>query len=145
MDDTILTITERSINQSRRPFLSSALKEYKGYLLSGHIDISKQKDKEKLVLLLEKNLKYKIAQSWVDIYNKEHYKEIDLDSSAVSQLSRILAKSFRFRKESTGRTPKYGKEDAEKIRTLKAEGKSIRAIADELSMSTRTVQKLMKM
>jgi len=52
--------------------------------------------------------------------------------------------AIRQRKESTGRPPKYGAEDAAKVWSLKVEGNSIRQIAAKLRMSTFTVQRLLK-
>ena len=48
------------------------------------------------------------------------------------------------RKESTGRPPKYGEVEAGKVYRMRQKGKTIRAIASEMGMSTTTVQVILK-
>lgn len=142
-----------NINRTARPKLAKVLDSYKGkaYLLSGKLSKSKIKDTDRLIIMINDDYnKYMIIEDLPAIKSEdisEKYYKININTQGREILNNIVMEMVGVekpkRKESTGRKPKSD-EFIQQIKKSREQGVSIRHIADDLHVSTATVQKYIK-
>lgn len=124
------------------------------FLIGGSIPKSARTDRDAVSLLFIEyagrgvvyTLTSKPAGDWPEFFfvGQTDFPELDEVLHGAHAVRGGNPHAYRQRKESTGRPPKYGAEDAALVQELKKEGHSIRKIAAMLQMSTFTVQRLLK-
>ena len=142
-----IAIVKKQINQTSRPKLTKVLEQADCcYLLDGELAKSKKADVGSLTVLAEYGERWEIIiDSPICGDEEEYFRKMSLSDKAINNICEILGKKVELpkRKESTGRPKKYGIAEAQEARKLKAEGLSIRKIAEKMGASTYTVQTLL--
>lgn len=134
------------INKKNRKKLFSEIEKFDGeaYLLKGKIT-GKREDYDELIVCGFRDCQMILLADLPAVEgNSERCNRVTISTEAMKEVLYMTLNLSYKPKSKAGRKPKFSGETGQKIREYLAAGKSIRATARELGISTTTVQKAKK-